>query len=279
MSEVSWRSKATRPAMEQELQYHIRCRRGDVARYVLLPGDPDRVDAIAADWTEAREVASYREHRTFSGRIGEVEVTCCSTGVGGASGANAIEELAKLGGNTFVRVGSTGAIREEIDCGDLIISTACVRHDGTSQQYVEEAYPAAAHYEVTAALIEAAEHVGLRYHVGVTCSTASWYCGQGRPGFGGYEQSFFEDKIDDLRRANVLNFEMDAGTLFTLAGLYGLRAGAVCTVFANRVTDEFVITGIEDSIRTANLAIQILAEWDARKESNGKRYWYPSLMR
>ena len=272
-----WKSEATTPVMEGGLQYHIRCRPGDVARYVLLPGEPDRVNAIAATWSEAREIADHREHRTFSGRIGEVEVTACSTGVGGGSDANAFEELAVLGGDTYIRVGSTGAIQEHIPCGDLIITSAAMRHDGTTDQYVDPAYPAAASYEVTAALVEAAEDLGAAYHVGVTCTTASWYCGQGRPGFRGYTQSFFENKVADLQRAGVLNFEMDAGTILTLASLYGLRAGSVCAVVANRIRNEFVYTGIDNCIRVANRAVEILAGWDARKAAAGKRHWFPSL--
>ena len=174
-------------------------------------------------------------------------------------------------------MGTTGALQAEIECGDLIISTAAMRQDGTSQLYVDPSYPAAAHYAVTAALVEAAERLGLRYHVGVACSTGSWYCGQGRPGFRGYEQSFFRDKVDDLRRAGVLNFEMETATIFTLASLYGLRAGAVCTAIANRITDRFVYGGVEHAIRTANLAVEILAGWDQRQAQAGKRHWHPAL--
>jgi uridine phosphorylase len=277
MTPSDWTSAATRPEMEAGLQYHIRCKRGDVERYVLLPGDPERVDLIAAEWSESRRIANYREHRTFSGRIGSVPVTCCSTGAGGGSTASAVEELAALGADTLIRVGTTASLQEEIECGDIVISTAAMRHDGTSQYYVDPAYPAAAHYAVTAALVEAAERLGLRYHVGVSCSTASFYCGQGRPGFNGYEQSFFRNKVNDLRRAGVLNFEMEAATIFVLASLYGLRAGTVCTVMANRITDRFVSSGIEHAVRTANLAVQILAEWDGRQAQAGKRHWYPSL--
>ena len=277
MTPSDWTSAASRPEMDEGLQYHIRCRRGDVERYVLLPGDPERVDLIAAEWDDGRRIANYREHRTFSGHVGTVPLTCCSTGAGGPSTASALEELAQLGADTVIRVGTTGALQEEIECGDIVISTAAVRHDGTSDAYVEPAYPAAAHYAVTAALVEAAERLSLRYHLGVSCSTSSFYCGQGRPGFNRYEQSFFQSKVDDLRRAGVLNFEMEAATIFTMAGLYRLRAGAVCTVLANRITDRFVYGGIEHAVRTANLAVQILAGWDERGKQRGKRHWYPSL--
>ncbi|MFD2616182.1 uridine phosphorylase [Terrilactibacillus laevilacticus] len=273
-----WKSNATRPTMNEDMQYHIRCKRGDIAKYVLLPGDPERVNMIAEQWTNSREIANYREHRTFSGDIRDVDISACSTGAGGGSTSSAVEELAQLGADTFIRVGTTGAIQEHIPCGDLIISSGAVRHDGTSQYYVDQSYPATANYEVTTALVEAAERLEIPYHVGVSCSAASWYCGQARPGFNGYEQSFFKNKVEDLNRAGVLNFEMEMATLFTMSSLYGLRAGGVCAVVANRITDEFTYGGIENSIRVGNLAVQILAEWDEMKRLKNKKYWFPSLM-
>lgn len=272
-----WKSTAARPAMEGGMQYHIRCKQGDIAKYVLLPGDPERVNLIAAEWSEHRAVADFRGHRTFTGRIGDTPISCCSTVSGSPSAINAFEELAELGGDTFIRVGSTGAIQEHIQLGDLIISTGAMRHDGTSQYYIEQSYPAVGSYEVVTALIEACERLGVRYHVGVSCTTASWYCGQGRPGLGGYTQTFFENKIEDLRKAKVLNFDMETAAIYTLAGLYGLRAGAVCTVVANRVTDQLQWVGMDHCIRVANLAATILHDWDKAKAAKQKRHWYPSL--
>src|SRR5207245_11283808 len=134
-------------------------------RYVLVPGDPGRVDPIAAAWDEARRIANYREHRTFSGRLGGVALTCCSTGAGGGSTSSAVDELAVLGADTFIRVGTTAALQPEIECGDIVISTGAMRHDGTSQHYVDPASPALAHHAATAALVEAAERHGHRYNV------------------------------------------------------------------------------------------------------------------
>jgi uridine phosphorylase len=276
MSE-SWTSKATRPEMPGRVQYHIRCGEGDVAPYCLLPGDPARVPLIAACWDEARDVANYREHRTMTGRVGGVPVTACSTGAGGPSTASAFEELCALGATTFIRVGTTAAIQPGIDCGDLIISEAAVRRDGTSDQYVEPAFPAAADGEVTLALVEAAERVGVRYHVGVTCCTAAFYTGQGRPGFGGYWQSSMDALVSDLQRARVLNFEMEGSTLMVMGRLFGVRVGAVLAAVANRATDTFEYRGVEDCCRVAVEAVTILARWDERKQARGKARWFPSL--
>ena len=274
----SWKSdSAARPVMEENLQYHIRCKNGDIERYVLLPGDPERVDLIAQGWTESRFIANNREHRTYSGNLDGVPLSCCSTGMGGGSTSIALEELGALGADTFLRVGSCGAINENVDIGDLIICSGAMRQDGTSPEYVDISYPAVAHYEVVAALVEACERHSIRYHVGISCTTASFYCGQARPGFGNYIQSSFEDKIRDLARAGVMDFEMEAATIFTLSGLYGFRAGAVLAVVAHRLKDSFQYAGVDQSICAANEAVKILAEWDGLKNAGNKKYWFPGL--
>ena len=278
MKEIKrWQSKANEPVMEENAQYHIRCKQGDIERYCLLPGDPDRVPLIAEDWDEGHFVANYREHGTYSGTVGGVKISACSTGAGGGSLSSAVEELVRLGCDTMIRVGTCGAIQDEINCGDVIIHTGAVRHDGTSNLYVDPTYPAVADYMVTAALVQAAEELQIPYHVGISCSTGSWYCGQGRPGYNGYSQSFIDTIVDDMSKAGVKNFEMETSALFTIAGLYRFRAGSVCTAVANRKKDVFQYGGIERSIQIANRAVQIIAGWDEKLAAAGKKYWYPSL--
>lgn len=266
--------------MEGELQYHIRAGRGDVAKYVLLPGDPERVPTMASYWDESREIANYREHRTMTGKIGGVEISACSTGAGGGSTSSALEELAEIGAETFIRVGTCGAMQEHINPGDLIICTGAVRHDGTSEQYVETNYPALAHYEVTLALIEAAERLGVTYHVGLAYTSASFFLGQGRPGFNNYRQSWHDDIMNNMQAAGVLNFEMEAATVLTLSQLFRLRAGACFSVVANRVADKFEYKskGIDDAVKVSTEAVKILSEWDELKKRNGKKYFFPSLL-
>jgi len=272
-----WKSEAERPELEGKLQYHIRCKPGDVADTVLLPGDPDRVPKMSKLWDESKEIAAYREHVTHTGKYKGMEISACSTGAGGGSTSSALEELAEVGAKKFIRVGTTSAIQEQIKPGDLIISSGAVRYDGTSENYVNLNYPAIADYEVTAALIEACEKLGYTYHVGITATTASFFCGQNRPGFGGYRQSWFEDRYQDLRAANVINYEMEAATVLTLSSLFKIKAGAIFAVVGNRVTDEFVYGGVEKSIEAATEAAVILDKWQKLKEKNNKEYWYPSL--
>lgn len=268
---------ARHPVTEERKQYHLEVKPGDVAKTVLIPGDPQRVERISELWDSSQEVAVHRQFVTHTGEYKGKPVSACSTGIGGPGTAIVVEELANVGVNSFIRVGSTASLKESIDIGDLIISTSAVRLDGTSKQYVIPEYPASASHEVILALIEAAESLGLKYHLGISASTDSFYLGQSRPGFADYTQSFSETLIDDLTRANVANFEMEAATLFTLANIYGFRAGAVCAVYANRVRDEFAVKGELDVIKCGNEAVRILAEFDEEKEKRKKRYWHRGI--
>lgn len=261
-------------------QYHIRCKTGDVSRYVLIPGDPERVGIIAQGWDSAYEVAYHREYHTMTGKYKEVPISCTSSGIGGPALAIAVDELCRIGVDTFIRVGSCGGIQKGQKLGDMVITTGAVRLDGASKDLVLPEYPAVASYEVVMALIQACEELKERYHVGITASTDTFYTGQGRPAYNNYFPSFKEHIFRDMQNAKVQNFEMEAGTLLTMAQLFGKRAGAICFIVANRVTDEFEITDdmAKRAGRVASLAVTILAEWDNKKKKAKKPYLYPKLL-
>lgn len=273
--------KADKPVFSGK-QYHIACGPRDVGKYVLMPGDPARVPKIAAFLKEARPVAHHREYNTHTGRLSGTTVSVTSSGLGPSPASVAIEELARIGAHTFLRTGTSGSLHKNIRIGDMVISSAAVRLEGASMDYVRPEYPASASYEVTLALIWACEKLNVRYHVGVTASTNTFFCGQGRSGFSGFGQGWMRDIMPDLKKAKVLNFEMEAATLFTLCSLFGLRAGAICGILANRETNEFAdekaIPKIEEKAAMVSVeAVRILLGMDEEKRKAGKRHWHPGL--
>lgn len=262
---------------QDQHQYHIAVGPDDVAETVLLPGDTERVDKIIAEWDTSEEVANHREYRTVTGTYDETPISVTSTGIGSPSAAIAVEELAAVGVETFIRVGSCGAIQPDIEIGDLVITSGGVRQEGTSKAYVRETYPAVADYEVVTALVTAAERLGYDYHVGLSASTDSFYAGQGREGFDGYLSADGQALYEELQNAQVNNFEMEASAICTLANVFGLRAGAVCTVYANRTTDEFQVEGQSRAAKTASLAVALLARMDEIKREAGADQWHAGL--
>jgi uridine phosphorylase len=263
----------------KDIQYHINCKRGDLAQYLLIPGDPERVSKIAKQWSNAKQVSSHREFRAFTGTYKSVRVSATSSGIGPAAMSIVVNEAANIGVQTFIRVGSCGALQKNIGCGDLIISSAAVRLDGTSNCYVMPEYPAVADYEVLLALIEAAETLDVKYHVGITATASDFYAGQARVSGKNFSAPRCENLIQTLQKANVLNFEMETATLFVLCSLFGLKAGTVCAVYANRATGKFEpYAGEEDCIKVANEAVKILDSWNKKKRAKKKEWIFPSLL-
>ncbi|APE95267.1 nucleoside phosphorylase [Halodesulfurarchaeum formicicum] len=260
-----------------ETQYHLGVKPADLAEAVLLPGNPDRIETITGFWDRAEERARHREYRTVTGEYDGTPISVTSTGIGSPSAAIAVEELARAGADTLIRVGSTGAIQPDMEIGDLVITTGGVRQEGTSSEYVREDYPAVADREVTSALVAAAERLGYDYHLGLTMSADGFYAGQGRPGFEGFRAAGSEDLVEELREANVKNIEMEASAILTLSNLYDLRAGAICSVYANRTTGEFRTEGDNKAAEVASLAVHLLAEMDRVKEAAGVEHWHPGL--
>jgi uridine phosphorylase len=263
----------------EEWQVHINCKKGDLAEYLLVPGDPDRTQKIASHWDFCHGVSSHREFRNFTGEYKDVPISALSSGIGPACMAIAVNEAANVGVNTLIRVGSTGAIQKSIELGDLVISSATVRLDCPSNRYVLPEYPATANHEVLLALIEAAETLGItNYHVGVTVTTADFYADQSCPTKASTPQT--ENLLPSLQRAGVLNFEMETATLHTLASLCGLRAASVCAVFANHCSNRFETgAGEEEAISVANEAVRILHDRDELKRRKKKCWFYSSLFR
>jgi len=214
-------------------------RPGQVAPHVFLCGDPARVARIARGWDDQHEVCAVREYRVVTGSREGVALTAASTGIGAPSTAILVEELAKLGAHTLIRIGNSGGLAAHLELGDLVVTTGAVRDDGTSRSYVPAEYPAVAHHEVVAALLAAAAATGARHHAGVTWSLDAFYARNAVLGAGGGLESMsfrgywtpeHEARIRTLQAAGVLNCEMEAGALLTLAGLFGLRAGCLCVV-------------------------------------------------
>jgi len=214
-------------------------RPGQIAEHVFLCGDPARVDKIASGWKQAREVCAVREYRVVTGERGGVPVSVASTGIGAPGTAILLEELAKLGAHTLIRVGNSGGLSPDLAVGDLVITTGAVRDDGASRSYVPAAYPAVAHHRVVAALEDAAAARGVAVRSGVTWSLDAFYARNavlkddgslGSMSFGGYWTPGHEARIRTMQAAGALNCEMESGILLTLAGLFGLRAGCICVV-------------------------------------------------
>lgn len=219
---------------------HLRCSKEDIGEIVLLPGDPGRVQMFKNLCRDFKIVSRNREYTVGTGYYNGLKVSVCSTGIGAPSTEIAVTELIALGARALIRIGGTGAIKEEINCQDVIINTGAMRMGGASIFYARPEYPAVASFEVVDALKRACEDKKYIYHMGICASVGSFYHGQGRaaPFEVGYDE---KEVLKEYIKLGVLNLEMEAETIFTLSAIYGVLAGSICTVHCNRITDKWLI--------------------------------------
>ncbi len=203
-------------------QPHLLVEPGDVTDIAIIPGDPGRVDRIAAQCDDVRDVSTNREYKLVNAVYEGTPLTICSTGIGCPSAAIAVEELANVGVETFIRCGTCGALQSGIEIGDMIIASGAAKEEGTSKRYEPGVYPAVADYDALSRLVEGAKANDETVHVGAIVSDDAFY-------------NETDAYVADWEDAGLLAVEMEAATVFALARRKGLRAGAICTVDGNLV--------------------------------------------
>lgn len=218
--------------MAEELLYHLQMKKGDVGRYVLLPGDPGRCEQIASYLDDPHLVAYNREYKTYTGTLLGEKVSVTSTGIGGPSAAIAVEELVKIGADTFIRVGTCGGMNANVIPGSIVVANSAIRAEGTSREYLPIEFPAVADHQVTCALEAAAKSLNLPCKVGVVQCKDSFY-GQHEP----EAQPISDDLLRRWSawiRGGCLASEMESAALFVLGSCRSVRTGTVLLVCANK---------------------------------------------
>ena len=246
-----------------ERQFHIDLVPGGVGKYVLLPGDPGRCEKIAKYFDNPVHVRTNREYVTYTGTLLGEKVSVCSTGIGGASASIAMEELANVGADTFLRVGTCGGIDLDVKSGDVVIATGAIRMEGTSREYAPIEFPAVADLEVTNAIVDAAKSMNKRWHAGVVQCKDAFY-GQHSPETMPVSYELL-NKWEAWKRLGVKASEMESAALFTVAAYRKVRCGSVFHVIWNQernaagldqTRDENTESAIQVGIEAIKLLIQ-----------------------
>ena len=241
-------------------QYHIQVAKGEVGRYVIMPGDPKRCVKIAQHFDDPVLVADNREYITYTGTLDGVKVSVTSTGIGGPSASIAMEELYKCGADTFVRIGTCGGMQTEIKSGDVVIATGAIRMEGTSKEYAPIEYPAVADLDVTNALVAAAKEKNFTHYTGVVQSKDAFY-GQHEPEKMpvGYE---LINKWEAWKRLGCLASEMESAALFVVASYLKVRVGSCFLVMANQEREKLGLENpvVHDTDKAIHVALQAIRQ-------------------
>lgn len=252
------------------------CQIGDVAPYVLITGSKDRVRSFAALWDTSREVADHYEYLVCTGVYSGYPISACSTGIGGMSVSIAIEELAQLGANTFLRVGVTSPLVDELEYGETVIAKGAVRWDGTSLDYVRPEYPAQCHFEVIMAAISAAEYLGIPYKVGVIGDLSS--LGPEREdGFRGFLGRKTREMSRALYDVGVIDGTGESAVMLVQSSIYGFRAGVANINSVDSKNHRWDSKMDERVVQLGLETMRILAAWDQVKGTKGCKFMTPEL--
>ena len=252
--------------MNNEKQYHINLSKENTAKYAILPGDPGRVEKIAKLLDKPKEIAFNREYKTYEGYLDSQKVLVVSTGIGGPSTAICVEELAKIGVDTFIRVGTCGGMQLNVNAGDLVIANGAIRMEGTSREYLPIEFPAVADFEVTSALSKAAKKLEYTHHIGVVQAKDSFYSQHDPDSMGVSDE--LKSKWKSWIKGGCLASEMESAALYIVSAVRGLRAGSIFHCVWNQeqaghgMPQENKNSDTTAAIETAIEAIRILIKED-----------------
>ena len=253
---------------DADRQYHIQVAKGEVGRYVILPGDPKRCKKIAQYFDDPVLVADNREYVTYTGTLDGVKVSVTSTGIGGPSASIAMEELYRCGADTFVRIGTCGGMQPEVKSGDIVVATGAIRMEGTSKEYAPIEFPAVANLEVINALVEGAKKEECEFHTGVVQCKDSFY-GQHNPELMPVAGELLS-KWDAWLKLGCKASEMESAALFIVASYLRVRCGACFLAVANQEREKAglpnpVVHDTEAAIKVGVEAIRVLIKEEREK--------------
>lgn len=237
-------------------QYHTGVGPKDIGKYVIMPGDPKRCAKIAEHFDDAKLVADVREYTTYTGFLNGEKVSVTSTGIGGPSASIAIDELAKCGAHTFIRVGTCGGMQEEVQGGDIVIATGAIRMEGTSREFAPIEFPAVPNLDCVNALVSAAKKLNAPFHVGVVQCKDSFF-GQHEPEIMpvNYE---LQNKWQAWLKMGCLASEMESAALFIAGQFLRVRVGSCFLVVANQEREKKGLPNKQ--VHDTDLAISVAVE-------------------
>lgn len=240
--------------------FHIDVAPGEVGKYVLMPGDPKRCAAIAKYFDDPVQIADKREFVTYTGYLDGEKVSVTSTGIGGPSTAIALEELVQCGADTFIRVGTCGGMDLSVKGGDIVVATGSIRMEGTSKEYAPIEFPAVADIRIVNALMNAADKLKQRSHVGVVQCKDSFY-GQHSPERMPVSYELL-NKWDAWKRLGCLASEMESAALFVVGSALHVRVGSVFLVMANQEREKEGLSNpvVHDTDMAVRVAVEALRE-------------------
>ncbi len=259
-----------------DVKYHIGFGKQDLGEnpptIAVLSGDPDRARRIAQEQPGVAFEKKLSENRGLNSYIARLpggrRIISATSGMGAPSLSIVVNELVDVGIRAIIRVGTSGSIQPDVRAGSVVITRAALCRQGAAADIAPTEYPAAANPFITVALVDAAQKLQVDWHVGLTASVDTFFEGQERTASSAnpYLLRSLRGVTEEYRHLNILNYEMEAGTLFKMGSVYGFAAGCICAIIANRTEGENVLPEAKHRAeQTAiRVALQAIEDLDAK---------------
>ena len=202
------------------------CKEGEISEYVILTNFRKHIELAKSKFNH---INTFRKDQgwevdTITGKIDNLFLTVCCSGIGSGQTSNVMEELILLGGKYFIQLGATGALQPHIDLGDIIIPTGSVRDEGTTKYYAPLQYPAVSDFKISNMLFNTVKQHNKKVYTGIVRTTDGFYPSQR-----------IEEYVNEYSNLGVLSVEQEISTILTIASTKNCYASATLLVIGNLI--------------------------------------------
>ncbi|MFH1856859.1 MAG: nucleoside phosphorylase [Candidatus Omnitrophota bacterium] len=213
----------------KDLAGMVQLRPEDIGKYIIIPGTPDRLEALMKKIENPMKNFTFMEHSMYTGEFEGAKITGINGGMFAANTAITTEILCNVQAKNLIRLGSCGALREDIKVGDLILADGSIRGEGVTPYYVDNNFETLPDKKITSALKEAAKKLGVTLHEGKVWSTDALL-------------RETRELVDSKVREGAIAVDMVTSTLLTIAQVYNAAAASILAVSDNVITGEMGFT-------------------------------------
>ena len=209
----------------KDLTDMVQLRPQDVGKYAIVPGPKDRMEVLMKKIENPVKNFSFMEYTMYTGIYQGIKVTTINGGRFSTDTSITTEVICNAGIKNIIRIGTCGALDENIKVGDLFVVDKVIRGDGVTPYYVDKDFQTVADKTIADTMYEIAKSKGLNVHRGTAWTTDALL-------------RETREIVEAKRKEGAMAVDMVSSTMLTIAQVYNVRAGSILAVSDNVVTGE-----------------------------------------
>ncbi len=209
----------------EDLTQMVQLRPQDVGKYAIVPGPKDRLEVLIKKLENPVRNFSFMEYTMYTGLYNGIKITAINGGRFSPDTSITTEVMCNAKIRNIIRIGTCGALDENIKVGDIVVVDNVIRGDGVTPYYVDKNFKAVSDKKITDTLFSASKDLGANVHRGCVWTTDALL-------------RETREIVEAKRKEGAVAVDMVSSTLLTLAQVYNVKAGAILAVSDNVITGE-----------------------------------------